>query len=194
MKSGVYTCVIWWYTYSVYHSMITTIVSASTPITAHNYHFLFVERPLRSALLATLKYIIIVLLTLVTMLYVRFPKLTHPVTGHLHLLTDIYPTPHSLATTIPQSVSMSAFFFFYSTCYIIQYLHFLCLICFISIVPTRSILVANGRISFDISMADYLSQYSPMAPRPVQEGLDLVHNHLQGSHLGPRSVCLLPKA
>ena len=50
-----------------------------------------------------------VLLTVVTMLYVRFPELIHLITASLY---SISPTPQPLATTILLSVSMSLTFSF----------------------------------------------------------------------------------
>ena len=54
-----------------------------------------------------------VLLTVITMLYVKSPELIHLVPGSLYPLTNIYPFPqHSqfLATTVLPFVSLSSVF------------------------------------------------------------------------------------
>ena len=61
--------------------MITTIVLANTPVVSHNYHLFFVVGTFKNYSCSTSQVYKTALLTIVTMLYVRPPELTHPISN-----------------------------------------------------------------------------------------------------------------
>lgn len=58
--------------------MITTVVLADTSIMSHNYHFLFVLETFQFYSINSFQEYNMLLLTIITMLYVRFPELNLP--------------------------------------------------------------------------------------------------------------------
>ena len=73
--------------------MITTIKLINPAVTSHSYLFFFLVRMPKIYSLNKFQVLHTVLLTVVTMLYIRFPEL-------IHLVTEIMYTAQSLATTI----------------------------------------------------------------------------------------------
>ena len=73
--------------------MINTIGLANISITSQSYLFLCVMRTFRIYCLSNIQVHDIVLLTIIVMLYIRFPELDLLI-GSLYPLTDISPFPH----------------------------------------------------------------------------------------------------
>ena len=71
--------------------MVTTIVLANTSITLHNYHLFSVMRTFKIYSLSNFQVYNTVLLTIITMLFIRSPELIHLITGSLYPLTNISP-------------------------------------------------------------------------------------------------------
>ena len=98
------------------------------------------------------------LLTIVTMLYIRSSELIHLITRSLYPLTNISPfptTPSPLATTILLSVYMNLFFLDFTCKWDYTLFIFLCLMYSISIMSSSFIcVVTNDRISFFLFMAE----------------------------------------
>ena len=140
--------------------MITTIVLANTSIPSHSYHFFCVVRTLKIYSLSNFQVYDAVLLTIITMVYIRSPEIVHLITGSLYPLTNLSPPPPPLVTTILLSVSLSLAFL--DSTYVISYnicLVFLWLI-LLSIIPWSSIqVVANGEVSFSLMAEFYRSTY-----------------------------------
>ena len=92
--------------------MVTTIVLAKSCTTSHNYPFFFVVRTFKIYSLSKFQVYNTMLLTIVTMLYIRSPGLIHhttrSVTFDQHLF--ISPTSQPLVTTILPFVSKSLAF------------------------------------------------------------------------------------
>ena len=79
------------------HLYITKLLLGfvNTPIASHNFHFFYILRTFKihSFNSFCVYNINAVSLTIVTMLYIRSPKLVHHITGSLYPLTNIYPFP-----------------------------------------------------------------------------------------------------
>ena len=94
--------------------MITTKALANTCITSHNEYFFFVVRTLKIYSLSNFQVYNTVLLTIITVLYIRSPELIFLINGSLYPLTKISPyrppAPQLLVTTIWVSVCMSLAF------------------------------------------------------------------------------------
>ena len=76
--------------------IITTVVLANTTITLHEYHFFFMVQTFKINSLRNFQLYDMVLLTIMTMLYIRFPR-TYLITGSLYPLTTFTHFPHSPA-------------------------------------------------------------------------------------------------
>ena len=70
--------------------MITTVALASISITSCNYNF-FVMRTFRISFLSNLEVYNTELLTIITMLCLRSPKLLHLLTASFSPLTHVFP-------------------------------------------------------------------------------------------------------
>ena len=96
--------------YSIYHEIITPTKLSDTFTTSHSYHlFVCVVRTLKIYSLSKFQVYNTVLLTIVTIPYIRFLELIHLIAGNLYSLTNISPfppLPQHLATTFLLSGSM----------------------------------------------------------------------------------------
>lgn len=77
--------------------MIATVVLANIFLTSYYYHFSFI-RTFKIYPLNNFQVYNALLLTIITMLYIRSPELTHLITGSFYPLTNIAPF---LLPTIP---------------------------------------------------------------------------------------------
>ena len=105
-------CTIWWFDICICCEMLTTIRLINTFITSHNYCVCVWWELLRSTLLSTFKHNTV--LTIVTMLYIRSPKLIHLISGTLYPLISFphFHHPHQhLATTNLLCFILLCFFF-----------------------------------------------------------------------------------
>ena len=85
---------------NLYCEMTTKVELVNTSITSDSYHFLFVVR-FKIYFVSKFQVYNTVLLTIITILYNRFPELIHFITGNLHSLTNVSPftpLPQALAT------------------------------------------------------------------------------------------------
>ena len=102
--------------FDIHCNMITTVPLANISILSHKYPFFFVVKTFKLYSLSNFQVYGTVLLSMITMLYIRFSELVHLITGSLHSLTNISPSlrcPQSLVTsTILCSINL-AFFRFY---------------------------------------------------------------------------------
>ena len=73
--------------------MITTIVFTNISITFHNYHFFFVVRTFKIYALSSFQVYNVILLTVITMLYIRSPEVTHLIFGSVYSVMNISPFP-----------------------------------------------------------------------------------------------------
>ena len=148
--------------------MITTIKIVNTSITSHNCFFVcFFCENIYDLLSPTFKYFHMmglktqtnffanpisntVLLTIITMQYIRSPELIHK-TGSMYSFTT---SPHFSHFPAPGTQHSTLYFyefnfFRFHICEIVWYLLFSVCLILLSIIPSRSIhLVINGRISF----------------------------------------------
>ena len=129
-----------------------TIKLIHTSIISHSYYFLWVVRTLKIYSLSKFQVCNTILLTIVTILYNRFPELIHFIIQTLYPLTNIspFPPPQTLATTFLLSGSMRLTFFgFWNISKNIQYLSFcVWLILLWKLCYTFIHIDANGRIAF----------------------------------------------
>ena len=133
--------------------MITTIKQTNMSIMSHNYHFVCVcvVRILEIYSFSKLQVYNILLLTIVTMLYIMWSKLTHLTSESLYRLINLSPLSAStmLVTTILYSLLLSSTSGFEESTCKWDYVVSVC-VWFISLswMSSRFILVIeNGRIS-----------------------------------------------
>lgn len=100
-------CSKWWFAICIHCEIIPKIKLINTSITSHSYLFSLM-RMLKICSFRKFQVHNAVLLTIVTMLYVRFSELTHLVTESLYTQPlPISPIPQPLVATILLSISMS---------------------------------------------------------------------------------------
>ena len=88
--------------FDIYCNMTTTVPLANISILSHKYPFFSVVKTFKLYSLSNFQVYGTVLLSMITMLYIRFSELVHLITGSLHFLTNISPSlrcPHSLVTS-----------------------------------------------------------------------------------------------
>ena len=72
-----------------------TVELTNTYNKSNNYHFIFSWQHVTFIFLATSKYVYKIV-TIITVLYIRYLYLIHLVTGHLYSLNNMSPTPTTL--------------------------------------------------------------------------------------------------
>ena len=87
-----------WFETLINWKMITIIVLANTSNMSHNYHFFFCGETFKICSVSNFQVYNIVLLTTITILYIRSSELIHLITGSLYPFTNISPPGPSLPT------------------------------------------------------------------------------------------------
>ena len=140
----------------MYCKMITTTALANICIISHNYHFIFVVRTFKIYSLSKFQVCDTVLLTTITMPYIRISEhfILYLKVYTLWPISPLFPHLQLLVATISDSVSMSLAFLDSTYKWYHIVFVFLCLIS-LSKMPSRSIhVVPNDRMSC-FSMAEY---------------------------------------
>ena len=143
----------WSFDIGIHYEIFATVNLTKTSLTSCSYFFC-VMRMLEMCSVRKFQVYNTVWLTIVTMLYIRSPELSHFITKFVpfdqYLFT--FPIPQPLATTILFSGSMSSTLFFFSDSIYKWYrtiFVFLCLAYFTKCNVLQFIyVVINGRISF----------------------------------------------